>query len=325
MTTVLDGLHCLPLPIPFPDSPVNVYLAEGEPLTLIDCGTRTDETYRALVDHLADRGYKVSDIQRLLITHHHTDHSGLAERIVAESGAEVWAHPLTVPWLEKPTAARQHLEDFTDAFFKENGVPGPVIATMKTVNHYLVTLAGTTRVTCTITEGDSVELAGQHWQVYHTPGHAGDLICLYQPDTRVLLSSDHLMRDIRPNPLIEAPRHPGEPRPRPLLNYVREIQRIAALDIDIAYTGHGEPITNLRELVESRLNFYHQRAEKLLGLFEDQPRTLYELTQSLFPKRDDSQAYLTLSEVSGHIDLLEQEGRIGSALRDNVVYWYTMR
>ena len=325
MITALDGLHCLPLPIPFPDSPVNVYLAEGESLTLIDCGTRTDETYRALVDLLADHGYKIGDIQRLLITHHHTDHSGLAERIVAESGAEVWAHPLTVPWLETPSAMRQYLEKFTDTFFKENGVPAPVIAAMNAVNRYLVMLAGATHVTCTLAEGDSVELAGHHWRVYHTPGHAGDLICLYQPDTRVLLSSDHLMRDIRPNPLIEAPHHPGEPRPRPLLNYLREIQRIAALDIDIAYTGHGEPITNVRQLVESRLAFYHQRAQKLLGLFEDQPRTLYQLTQSMFPTSDDSRTYLTLSEVSGHLDLLEHENRVRREIREGVVYWVPQR
>src|ERR1041385_6398530 len=110
--TLLKGLHRLPLPIPFQDGPVNAYLAEGESLTLIDCGTRTDESYKALVDGLASRGYKIADIQRLLITHHHTDHLGLAERIVAESGAEVWAHPLTVPWLEAPDAVRRQLEPF---------------------------------------------------------------------------------------------------------------------------------------------------------------------------------------------------------------------
>ncbi len=105
-STVLDGLSGIPLPIRFQDGPVNAYLAEGDPLTLIDCGTRTDATYEALVKALSDKGYRLSDIQRLVITHHHTDHLGLAERIVAESGAEVWAHPLTVRWLATPDAAR---------------------------------------------------------------------------------------------------------------------------------------------------------------------------------------------------------------------------
>jgi len=324
-STILDGFHCLPLPIPFPDGPINSYLAEGEPLTLIDCGTRTDATYNALVDSLASRGYKIGDIQRLLITHHHIDHLGLAERIVAESGAEVWAYPHSVPWLETPEAARQELEQFTDTLFTEGGVPASVIDTINAVNRYLLTLAGATQVTTTIDEGDSLEVAGLSWQVYHTPGHAGDLICLYQPDSRVLLSSDHLLRDISSNPLIEAPTHPGEPHPKPLLNYLREMQRIAQLDIEIAYGGHGEPITNVRDLVASRLIFHQQRAEKLLGLFDERPRTLYELALMMFPNVEDARKYLSLSEVLGHIDLLEQDGRIGCESREGIVYWYPAR
>jgi glyoxylase-like metal-dependent hydrolase (beta-lactamase superfamily II) len=179
--TILDSLHRLPLPIPFPDGPVNAYLAEGEPLTLIDCGTRTDATYYALVESLSTKGYKVSDIQRLVITHHHTDHLGLAERIVAESRAEVWAHPLAVLWLETPDTARVQLEQFTDMLFTEGDVPMAVIETMKAVNRYLFTLAGATHVTKTVVEGDNIDLAELGWHVYHTPGHAGDLICLYQP------------------------------------------------------------------------------------------------------------------------------------------------
>ena len=324
-STVLDNLNRLPLPIPFPDGPVNAYLAESEPLTLIDCGTRTDASYDALVESLSTKGYKVSDIQRLLITHHHSDHLGLAERIVEESGAEVWAHPLDVPWLETPDVAREQLEQFTDTLFKEGDVPMAVIETMKTVNRYLFTLAGATHVTRTIAEGDNINLAGLGWQVYHTPGHAGDLICLYQPDTRVLLASDHLLRDISSNPLIEAPAQHGDPRPRPLLDYLREMQRIAALDIEIAYGGHGEPITNVRDLVESRVTFHHERAEKLLSLFDGRPRTLYELTLMMFPKVEDARKYLALSEVLGHIDLLEQEGRIGCEMRHGIVYWYPLR
>lgn len=325
LSTILDSLHRLPLPIPFPDGPVNAYLAEGDPLTLIDCGTRTDACYEALVDHLASRGYKVSDIQRLLITHHHTDHLGLVERIVAEAGAEVWAHPLAVPWLETPDEARAQLEQFTDIVFADGGVPAPVINTMKVVNRYLFTLAGSAHVTATIAEGDSLELARRLWQVYHTPGHAGDLICLYQPDTRVLLASDHLLRDISSNPLIEAPKQPGETRPKPLLDYLREMQRIAELDIEIAYGGHGEPITSVRDLVEARVTFHYQRAEKLLILFDGQPRTLYELSLMMFPRVEDARKYLSLSEVLGHLDLLDQQGRIGCERHEGIVYWYPLR
>src|SRR3954462_1014616 len=101
-STILPGLHGQTTPTPFQPEGVNAYLAEGETLTLIDGGVQTDEAYQALVDGVADLGYKLSDIQRLLITHHHTDHLGLAQRVVEASGAQVWCHPFTSPWLETP-------------------------------------------------------------------------------------------------------------------------------------------------------------------------------------------------------------------------------
>jgi hypothetical protein len=120
---------------------------------------------------------------------------------------------------------------------------------------------------------------------------------------------------------MEAPRHDGEPRPKRLLDYAREMQRIAQLDIDIAYTGHGEPITAVRDLVETRLALHHKRADKLYSLFEGQPCSWYELTQKLFPKVHDTEKFLSLSEVLGHLDLLERDGRVTQERRDGLVYW----
>src|SRR5579859_5516631 len=135
--TVLPGLWGITLPIPFAIGSVTCYLVEGEPLTLIDCGTQTDECYTALATALGEKGYRISDIERLIITHHHSDHLGLAERIAQESGAEVWAHPATVPWLESPEHARQKLQNFTAPLFQEGGVPAGEMATLELVSQFL--------------------------------------------------------------------------------------------------------------------------------------------------------------------------------------------
>ncbi len=320
-STILPGLHVIPLPTPFAVGDVNAYLAEGNPLTLIDCGVGTEKTYQVLTAGMAQLGYKIADIGRLVITHHHTDHLGLAQRVVEESGAEVWCHPITRLWLERPGEVRQSFRKFSGQFFREAGVPQPVVETMHSVEAYLQSLTGTVQVSCTLSEGDWLELSGCRWQVYHTPGHSADLICLYQPDTRVLLSSDHLIKNISSNPLIEAPERPGEARPRPLLDYLREMARIAELDILIAYPGHGEAITEIPVLVESRLSFHQKRADKLLVMFEGQPRTLYELSQIMFPMVQDGEKFLTLSEVLGHVDILAHDGRLTHEQRGDVVYW----
>lgn len=326
--TILPGLHAIALPTPFPIGDVNAYLAEGDALTLIDCGINTEAAYTALTDGLAASGYKLRDIKRLLITHHHVDHVGLARRIVDESGAEVWCHADCVHWLATPDEARDYFAQYVEVVFREGGVPQAAINGMAQVESYLAHLAGSAvPVSHTLAEGDLLTMIGCTWQVYHTPGHAGDLICLYQPDTRVLLSSDHLLSDVSSNPVIEAPAHPGESRPRRLLDYLREMSRIAALNPAIAYTGHGGPINAVRELIDTRLQFHQRRADKLFNLFDGQPCHLYELTQRLFPRVDETQLILALSETLGHLDMLARDGRIERQMRDatqrvdGIEYW----
>lgn len=322
MQSVFPGIYQIPLPTPFAVGDVNVYLAEGDALTLIDCGVHSEEGYQALVDGLARLGHKLSNIDQLLITHHHTDHLGLAQRVVEESGAQVIAHPYTVPYLETPLAVRERNQNYTDVAFRQGGVPQSLIDLLAEVDAYLSTLVGTVNVMSTLNEGDTLHLAGHNWQVLHTPGHAGGLICLFEPESRVLLSSDHILRDVSSNPLIEAPDVPGGQRPKRLLDYMYHLQRVAALKPSIGFPGHGEPVDDVPELVTRRLEHHYKRAEKLLGLFDGRPCTLYELTRAMFPNVPEQESYLTLSEVLGHIDLLERDGRLVREMHTNgVLYW----
>ena len=92
-------LHTLSIPTPFPVGPVNVYLAEGEPLTLVDVGPRYDPARESLREALAGRGYRVADLQRIVITHAHADHYGLAAelaRVIAPGGVVLCWHVLEV-------------------------------------------------------------------------------------------------------------------------------------------------------------------------------------------------------------------------------------
>lgn len=321
LATILPGLHRITLPTPFPMGPVNVYLAEGEPLTLVDCGVRSDETWSALSGALEKLGYDIRDLERVLVTHHHTDHLGMAGEIARESRAEIWTHPQTVRWLERPRESRSALQVFSGEVFRRGGVPQSTILIMDQVSRYLEGLAGPGRVHMTVDEGELLEMAGCVWVVYHTPGHAGDMICLHQPESRVLLSSDHVLRDISSNPLLEAPLAPDGERPRRLLDYIRQLQRISALDVSIAYTGHGEPVEGVRELIARRLDGHAARADKLYTLFEGEARSLYALTVALFPAVRDTEMYLALSETLGHLDLLEQAGRVTREVRDERDYW----
>ena len=86
-------------------------------------------------------------------------------------------------------------------------------------------------------------------------------------------------------------------------------------------SGHGEPITDHVALIDERLEFHRRRAEQIYELIAEQPRSGYELAQALFGNVAVTQAYLTLSEVLGHVDLLLEDGRVREAERDGVVYF----
>jgi glyoxylase-like metal-dependent hydrolase (beta-lactamase superfamily II) len=163
-------------------------------------------------------------------------------------------------------------------------------------------------------------LLGRPWTVYHTPGHAGDLICFYEPQSRVLLSSDHLLRDISSNALMEPPQ-PGQKRPRRLLEYMAQLERIAALDIQTAYGGHGEPATHVLDLVAQRLVFHRQRADYILALMGDEALTLFQVTQRMFAHVPEAQQFLALSEVLGHLDWLERDGALRRTMVDDLTLW----
>lgn len=315
-------LHCLELPTPFPVGPVNVYLAEGDPLTLIDTGPKAPVSRAALEAGLAARGYRVEDIQRIILTHHHVDHIGLAGEIVARSGARLRTHPYNVTWLTDYDAERDRQDPFYLALWVEGGVPPETVALMQTANNTISRWMDNVPPTGTLAEGDTVTLGGEPWQVFHTPGHAGGLICLWEPSSRTLLANDHFIRDISSNPVLEPPPALIGPRPRRLVEYLHHMRRMAALDPAVALPGHGAPVTDVAGLVRQRQAFHQRRAKRLSDMLIAAPLTLWQLTQPLFPRLTrPMDFFLALSEVLGHLDLLVAEGRVAPQADGPLVRW----
>jgi hypothetical protein len=82
------------------------------------------------------------------------------------------------------------------------------------------------------------------------------------------------------------------------------------MDVDLVLPGHGDPITDHRQLIDERFALHRRRADKIHGLIADRPRSAYEIARALWGNIAVTQAYLTLSEVLGHIDLLLNDGRV---------------
>lgn len=316
-----EYLHILQIPTPFPVGPVNLYLAEGDPPTLIDVGPRYAPAREVLEEALAAKGLRLADIGRFVLTHAHSDHYGQAGELAAASGATVLTHPANFALMADYEAERERRLAFYRALMQEAGTPQEEVLLVDRVRRQMGVFAVPVRPTGALKDGDTIRLGDEDWLVLHTPGHAGGLICLYQPQRRLLLSSDHLLRDISSNPIVEPPEQEGEDRPRRLADYIDQLQRVAALPVVWAFPGHGPPIDDVPGLVARRLEFHRRRGEEILQTLKGGPKTPYEISRMLFPRLDPVNRFLAISEVIGHLDVLEAEGRVSSALEEGVRLW----
>jgi glyoxylase-like metal-dependent hydrolase (beta-lactamase superfamily II) len=304
----LPPITRLELRTPFKVGPVNSYVVDEDPLTLVDCGPRTDAAWDDLVTGLARIGRQPEDVRRLIITHGHVDHWGLAARIVALSGAEVWAHARLEQWLRDFEAEWLRRLAYLTLLCTEMGVPaGELLAVnrgVKQMGHFAEAVAPTRLLEA----GDTLALAGRTWTVHYTPGHATGHISLREPDTRTMIAGDHLLPDVSSNPVLEAPLLGESARPRMLPLYIESLRRVADLPTLWVYPGHGQPFQGHRKLIKRRLQLHEDRAARLRAMLEEAPADCYTLSGRLFPRLMGVDLFLGFSETLGHLDLLEDRG-----------------
>ena len=119
----------LELPTDLGVGPVNAYLFTQPEVVLVDAGIKTDACWEALVDGLAAHGLAPADVARIVITHTHVDHYGLAGRLVAESDATVWVSELGAPWLSAADEKwQERLVYYRDDFLRHLGLPAEMVA-----------------------------------------------------------------------------------------------------------------------------------------------------------------------------------------------------
>ncbi len=313
------GIHRLAIPTPFQVGRVNAYLIEDSPLTLLDSGPNSERSLRELELGLAARGHAVEDIELLVITHQHVDHFGLAATIARRSGAEVAALGALAPYLREFETATELDDRFAQRVMMRHGIPAEVIATLRTVSASFRTWGAAVEVTRPLRDGEELKLRDRILHVLHRPGHSpSDTVFVDDRSENdqgaIMLAADHLLANISSNPLLARPLDAAPdftgPRPRALIDYIASLERTRTIGLSLVLPGHGPPIADHASLIDLRLSMHRRRAERIHGLIAAQPRTAHEIATELWGNVAVTQAYLTLSEVLGHLDLLLDEGRV---------------
>jgi glyoxylase-like metal-dependent hydrolase (beta-lactamase superfamily II) len=323
------GIHQLQIPTPFAVGRVNTYLIEDDPLTLVDSGPNSGKSLDELEHQLASRGHSIDDVELIVLTHQHIDHIGLVEIIVGHSGADVAAIDRLVHFIEHFGEDAGRDDEFASRIMIRNGIPEDVVQALRSVSAAFRSWGASAKVTRPLRDGAQLELGSRTLEVMHRPGHSPSDTIFWDAERELLFAGDHLIKHISSNPLIARPLDGGggEPeserakseRPKALVTYIESLKKTRELPARIVLAGHGEPVTDHLSLIDQRLEFHARRAEKIHGLITEQPRSGYELAQALFGNVAVTQAYLTLSEVLGHVDLLLDAGRVHEIEREGVV------
>jgi glyoxylase-like metal-dependent hydrolase (beta-lactamase superfamily II) len=312
------GIHRLAIPTPFAVGRVNVYLIEDEPLTLVDAGPNSGTSFDELQRGIAGLGHSLEDIGLVIVTHQHIDHLGLVSLVASHSGAEVAAIDVAVPFMENFSDEAQADDEFARDVMLRNGIPEDVVSALQSVSAAFRAWGAPVRVTRPLRDGEALELRDRTLHVHHRPGHSPTDTVFHDRERRILIAADHLLGHISSNPLITRPRDGSTGRPQALVQYLESLTATRAMDAELVLPGHGDPITDHRALIDQRFVLHRRRADKIHRLLTERPRSAYEIAQALWGNVAVTQAYLTLSEVLGHVDLLVNEGRVQEAERDEV-------
>ena len=303
------GVHRLALPTGFAVGPVNCWLIDDDPLTLVDAGPNSGTALHALERALAGHRRRVEDLGRIVVSHQHMDHLGLVGILAERSGAEVCAFAPLAPWLAGYADAMERDDRFAEALMARHGIPEDIRYALRSMSRVMRGWGAPATVTRPLADGDTLAFAGRTLHVHHRPGHSPSDIVLHDPERRLLIAADHLIKHISSNPLITRRLDDSGERFPALAVYLESLRATREMDLDLVLTGHGDPVTDHRALIDERLAGHGRRADKILGLLADRPLTAYELAHAMWGNVAITQAYLTLSEILGHTDLLVADGR----------------
>ncbi len=316
----MDGIHRIAVPTPFAVGRVNCYVLTGEPLTLVDTGPNSGSSLDYLERGLAELGFRVEDLELVVLTHQHMDHEGLLQIIARRSGAEIAAFVGLAPWLANFRESTAGDDRYAQAIMRKHGIPDDVTTVLGLLTAGLHGYGSEGEVTRPLADGDRVKMGGREFSVHHRPGHSRSDLVFFEQASAALIAGDHLIAKISSNALVSRPLEGNTdgPRPKPLIDYAASLRATRELPADQVLPGHGDPFTGHVELIDARLRDHGRRARRIKSLLSEQPMTAHQIAQRMWGEIALKQAYLTLSEVLGHLDLLLADGTVIEVEQDGV-------
>ena len=319
MQKVAEGV--LQLEIPMRHNPLRKtysYLLE-EARTLIDTGVPTGDAFAALEEQLGKAGLRVSDLERIIVTHMHTDHIGLVGRIKEKSDVRVYAHEEALKvqklWAEMQDKAYDEIRSeivmlggsgFLKIFSQfESAIRRP---------------RWRMEVDETIKDGALLELEGSTLRAIWTPGHSPEHICLHDAKRKILYSGDHVLPKITSHIS-----HHTFMEGDPLRDYVESFDRIRDLPVELVLPGHERSFEDLSGRISELESHHERRCCEIKEALRAGERTVFEVSARIswdsnpWPEMRFWTKRMAAAETYAHLVYLRNRGEVKESLREGVL------
>jgi glyoxylase-like metal-dependent hydrolase (beta-lactamase superfamily II) len=284
---------------------INGYVLDDEGgLTLVDCGWKADDVFAALTAGLHALGHELSDVRRVVITHHHFDHYGLAGTLRRAGVPELLMHALDWERAQSFASSRIEIDRAADAWLARNGFTPDGIDDEGFDGRWEVI-----EPTRLIGDGERVGRLEAIWTPGHSPGH----LCFADTRSGRMLTGDHVLDPITP--------HVGMWRGRegdPLSDYLASLEKIRGRGAAGALPAHGEPFPDLERRIDELVAHTAQRDGQVVAALESGAASAGEIALRLpWTRRNRSfndlgqwHQQFAVSETIAHLHHLRACGRV---------------
>lgn len=320
ISEVAPGLFLLPVPISIPLKTVNCYLIRGAGgWTVVDCGFHEPQAEAAWREAFAALGISPGQVEQILVTHYHPDHYGASGWLQQQTGAPVRMYRREAAAVDLFWNPARGQAAAVGALFAAHGTPPEMVAALMDHHHSTRFILEPHPEITPFGDDAPLRLGDRAFEVVWLPGHTDGLPVFWCAAERLLLANDMILAGISPN--ISWLPHCD---PDPLGQFLRSLERVAALPAALTLTGHRRLITDLSGRVRELIAHHHERLALVTGLAAAGGRdgaTAWAVNLGLFGEQPTvHNTRFAMAEALAHLEYLAQRGRLERVGREPVRY-----
>lgn len=321
LLNIHDKIKIYPIKVPVSSKlrSINFFLVKQEDsLTLIDAGLNTDECWDYLQMTLTKNGFKLSHITEILLTHHHSDHIGLINRMMDKHPIPVYVHPYSIPKLKGDPDFLKMSFVFFENLYQEMGCKEMGERQAHFLYHSAIQEKNK-KSHWEFREITDHQLLG--FEIIEIPGHAPDQVAFYNKECKWLIAGDLIMEHISSNAFIEPDSYGN--RPKTILQHKNSLEKCLSLLPKAIFSGHGTIINNSAPLFKKRLTEIDDKANQYMTIIKSGISTASEIAQYRFRDKYEKQFFNVMSEVIGYLDYLESQKKVYKEFKKDIWHYYS--